>query len=67
MTPPGKISFLNKEELVSLKVMERNPFDRTARTATADSRRSSICGAAPSKSASEQERPMRNAAGSKGG
>lgn len=66
MTPPGKISFLNKEELASLKVMERNPFDRTVRTATAESRSSSICGAASSKSASEQERPTRNAAGSKG-
>ncbi|MGY2987525.1 hypothetical protein ACVI1K_004872 [Bradyrhizobium sp. USDA 4508] len=66
MTPPGKISYLNKEELASLKVMERNPFDRTARAATAESRSGSMCGAAPSKSASEEERPMRNAAGSKG-
>jgi hypothetical protein len=66
MTPPGKISFLNKEELASLKVVERNPFDRTARTAAEEPKSSSMCGAAPSKSASEQERPMRNATGSKG-
>ncbi|MCC8953191.1 ATP-dependent Clp protease proteolytic subunit [Bradyrhizobium sp. Pear77] len=67
MTPPGKISYLNKEELASLKVIERNPFDRVARTVAAESKGNSVCGAAPSKSASEEERPMRNATGSKGG
>lgn len=65
MTPPGKISFLNKEELASLKVVERNPFDRIARTATSGSK-SSVCAAEPSKSASEEERPTRITAGSKG-
>lgn len=65
MTPPGKISYLNKEELTSLKVVERNPFDRITRTATAESK-SSMCGTEPSKSASEGERPTPNTAGSKG-
>ncbi|MHC2435339.1 COG3904 family protein [Bradyrhizobium sp. USDA 4451] len=65
MTPPGRMAYLNREELASLKVVERNPFDRVARTATSGSK-SSICGAMPSKSASEEERPIRITADSKG-
>ncbi len=65
MTPPGRMAYLNREELASLKVVERNPFDRVAHTATSGSK-SSICGAEPSKSASEEERPTRITAGSKG-
>ncbi len=65
MTPPGKMAYLNREELALLKVVERNPFDRVARTATSGSK-GSICGAEPSKSASEEERSTRITAGSKG-
>ncbi|PAY03841.1 hypothetical protein CK489_36700 [Bradyrhizobium sp. UFLA03-84] len=66
MTPAGKIYYLNKEELASLKVIERNPFDRIARAAAAQSKDDSVCGKGPSKSALEEGPAMGKAAGSKG-
>lgn len=66
MTPPGKIYYLNKEELASLRVIERNPFDHIARAAEAQSKGNAVCGTGPSKNAADEGRAMGKAAGSKG-
>ena len=57
-TPPGKMSYLNKDDLAALKVIVRNPFDRIIRTSTAQAMKgASTCDTGASNSVSKEEGP----------
>ncbi|WP_375775326.1 hypothetical protein ACE103_25435 [Bradyrhizobium sp. ma5] len=65
-TPPGKMSYLNKDDLAALKVIVRNPFDRIIRTSTAQAiKGSSRCDKGASDTVSKEGSPSLAGSGGK--